>query len=138
MKRFAVLGLTALLVLAGTARTARAQLTMQMTNGWNFTFAGNVNAFFVEQWGNSRAGDATINGGLVSQAQGTNANIRTGLLPATVAFDAKGKEGDVMIDVHFGFYPEIQNGATCALGSSVGNQHDCFGAQIDMRQVYLT
>jgi hypothetical protein len=136
MKRFAVLGLTALLVLAGTARTARAQLTMQMTNGWNFTFAGNVNAFFVEQWGNSRAGDATINGGLVSQAQGTNANIRTGLLPATVAFDAKGKEGDVMIDVHFGFYPEIQNGG-CGLGC-VGNTHDQFGAQIDMRQVYLT
>ena len=136
MKRFAVLGLTALLVLAGTAQTARAQLVMQMSNGWNFTFAGNVNAFFVEQWGNSRAGDATINGGLVTQAQGTNANIRTGLLPATVAFDAKGKEGDLLIDVHFGFYPQIQNGG-CGTGC-VGNTHDQFGAQIDMRQVYLT
>jgi len=136
MKRFAVLGLTALLVLAGTARTARAQLIMQMTNGWNFTFSGNVNAFYVEQWGNAKAGDASINGGLVSQGQGTNANIRTGLLPATVAFDAKGKEGDVLIDVHFGFYPEIQNGG-CGAGC-VGNAHDQFGAQIDMRQVYLT
>jgi len=150
MKRFAVLGLTALLVLASTARTARAQLTMQMTNGWNFTFAGNVNAFYVEQWGNANAdgnglgpGAAcptvvathctpVIVGGAVVQAQGTNADVRTGLLPATVAFDAKGKEGDVLIDVHFGFYPEIQN------GGSLGNAHDQFGAQIDMRQVYLT
>lgn len=136
MKRFAVLGLTAFLVLASSAQTARAQLVMQMSNGWNFTFAGNVNAFYVEQWGNSRAGDASIAGGLVSQGQGTNANVRTGLLPATVAFDAKGKEGDVLIDVHFGFYPQIQNGG-CGVGC-VGNSHDQFGAQIDMRQVYLT
>jgi hypothetical protein len=136
MKRYAVLGLTALLVMAGTAPTARAQLTMQMTNGWNFTFAGNVNAFYVEQWGNAKAGTAPINGGLVDQGEGTNANIRTGLLPATVAFDAKGKEGGVDIDVHFGFYPEIQNGG-CGSGC-VGNAHDQFGAQIDMREVYLT
>jgi hypothetical protein len=136
MKRFAVLGLTALLMLAGTAQTARAQLVMQMSNGWNFSIAGNVNAFYIEQWGNSRPGDASINGGLVTQAQGTNANIRTGLLPATIAFDAKGKEGGVLIDVHFGFYPQIQNGG-CGAGC-VGNTHDQFGAQIDMRQVYLT
>jgi hypothetical protein len=136
MKRFAVLGLTALLVLASTAPTARAQLTMQMSNGWNFTFAGNVNAFYVEQWGNAKAGQASIDGGLVSQGEGTNANIRTGLLPATIAFDARGKEGETTIDVHFGFYPEIQNGG-CGSGC-VGNTHDQFGAQIDMREVYLT
>jgi len=136
MKRFAVLGLTALLMLAGTARTARAQLVMQMTNGWDFTFAGNVNAFYVEQWGNAKAPPVNIQGGLVAQGQGTNADVRTGLLPATVAFDAKGKEGGLLIDVHFGFYPEIQNGG-CGSGC-VGNNHDQFGAQIDMRQVYLT
>ncbi len=140
MKRFAVLGLTALLGLASMASTARAQLTMQMGNGWNFSIAGNVNAFYVEQWDNARAGGAPINGGLVVQGQGTNANIRTGLLPANIAFDAKGKEGDVLIDVHFGFYPQIQNGgcASTAGASCVGNNHDQFGAQIDMRQVYLT
>jgi hypothetical protein len=140
MKRLAVLGLTALLVLAGTGRTARAQLVMQMSNGWNFTFAGNVNAFYVEQWGNSKsdvAGAPNIVGGAVDQASGATANVRTGLLPATAAFDAKGTEGGVLIDVHFGFYPEIQNGG--AGGSGVnGNSHDQFGAQIDMRQVYLT
>src|SRR5579862_7418372 len=126
MKRFAVLGLTAFFMLA-SATTARAQLVMQMSNGWNFTFAGNVNAFYVEQWGNAKADGVgtgpgaactaltgpgsthcvpVIVGGAVVQSQGTNADIRTGLLPATVAFDAKGKEGDLLIDVHFGFYPE--------------------------------
>ena len=32
--------------LALAANTANAQLTMQMSNGWTFSFAGNVNAFF--------------------------------------------------------------------------------------------
>ena len=41
MKR---IGLVCLgLVLA--ANTANAQLTMQMSNGWTFSFAGNVNSF---------------------------------------------------------------------------------------------
>ncbi len=31
----------------GAANAAEAQLTMQMSNGWSFTFAGNVNAFLV-------------------------------------------------------------------------------------------
>jgi hypothetical protein len=48
-------------------------------------------------------------------------------------FDAKGKEGNTDLGVHFGFAPQIQCGAT---GGQV--LHDCFGAQIDMRQVYLT
>ena len=44
-------------------------------------------------------------------------------------FDAKGKEGETDLGVHFGFAPQIQCG---------GQAHDCFGAQIDMRQVFLT
>jgi len=55
--------------------------------------------------------------------------IQTGLLPAFAVFEAKGKEGNTDLAVHFGFAPEIQ----CGRGI-----HDCFGAQIDMRQVYLT
>ena len=31
----------------GAASAAEAQLTMQMSNGWSFTFGGNVNAFLV-------------------------------------------------------------------------------------------
>ena len=61
--------------------------------------------------------------------------IRTGLLPAFATFEAKGKEGGVDLGVHFGFAPQINN---------AGGVHDNFGngtqagAQIDMRQVYLT
>jgi hypothetical protein len=60
---------------------------------------------------------------------GKGFNVRTGLLPAFAVFDAKGKEGNTDLGVHFGFAPQIQCGSQA---------HDCFGAQIDMRQVYLT
>src|SRR5256885_9620566 len=48
---------------------ANAQLTMQMSNGWSFTFAGNVNVFWVFTKENTAAGDAA------------NSSVRTGLLP---------------------------------------------------------
>ena len=119
MKRLTLL----LLGLAlGVASTARAQgLTMQMSNGWSFSFSGNVNAFWVFTKG-------TNNGP-------TNSSIRTGLLPAFATFEARGKEAGLNLGIHFGFAPQIQNAAI----------HDQFvptsvqaGAQIDMRQVYLT
>jgi hypothetical protein len=112
MKRLTLL----LLGLAlGVTATARAQgLTMQMSNGWSFSFAGNVNAFWVFSSDSSKAGK--------------NSSVRTGLLPAFATFDAKGKEGGMTLGVHFGFAPQINNAGV----------HDQFGAQIDMRQVYLT
>src|SRR3982751_2086693 len=44
MKRVALLCLG---LAVGAASAAEAQLTMQMTNGWSFTFSGNVNAFAI-------------------------------------------------------------------------------------------
>jgi hypothetical protein len=141
MRRVALLCLG---LVVGAASAAEAQLTMQMGNGWSFTFAGNVNAFLVYD---------DINSAGVDPLGGKGATgIRTGLLPAFAVFDAKGKEGSTDLGVHFGFAPQIQcgynappvsgaggsNGAASD-GASVGGQgHDCFGAQIDMRQVYLT
>src|SRR5712664_3833390 len=112
MKRLTLL----LLGLAlGVATTAKAQgLTMQMSNGWSFSFSGNVNAFWVFSADSTKAGK--------------NSSIRTGLLPAFATFEAKGKEAGMNLGVHFGFAPQIQNNGV----------HDQFGAQIDMRQVYLT
>src|SRR5437870_12361218 len=98
---------------------ANAQLAMQMSNGWSFTFAGNVNVFWSFTKENTNAGDAA------------NSNIRTGLLPTFATFEAKGKEAGLTLGIHFGFAPQIQN---------VGNLHDEFTefSRIDMRQVYLT
>src|SRR3989442_946769 len=99
---------------------ANAQLTMQMSNGWSFTFAGNVNVFWVFTKQNTAAGDAS------------NSSIRTGLLPTFATFEARGKEAGMNLGVHFGFAPQIQNAGV----------HDQFGVQsgaaIAMRQVYLT
>ncbi len=143
MKR--VLG--ALLFLAlGVGGSARAQgLTMQMSNGWSFSFAGNVNAFLVFEHVDSGGGVAAPANGTLAVPVGTSegpgfgqtaTRIRTGLLPAFATFAATGKEGDLDLGVHFGFAPQIQCGAVGA--GQVGNLHDCFGAQIDMRQVFLT
>src|SRR5216110_1280933 len=125
MKRLTLL----LLGLAlGVAATASAQgLTMQMSNGWAFSFSGNVNAF----WVFSKA----------TQGGPTNSSVRTGLLPSFATFEARGKEAGMNLAVHFGFAPQIQNGN---LVPGTGAVHDNFGngtqagAQIDMRQVYLT
>jgi hypothetical protein len=124
MKR---IGLVCLgLVLA--ANTANAQLTMQMSNGWTFSFAGNVNAFLYYE--NSNDGNTVTDAGIVPPGDALNqTRITTGLLPAFAVFDAKGKEGNTDLGVHFGFAPQVN----CAAGVN-----DCFGAQIDMRQVFLT
>jgi hypothetical protein len=117
----------------GAASAAEAQLTMQMSNGWSFTFGGNVNAFLVYEKPSDNTAPTVTPGGVVGAGGDGVTRIRTGLLPAFAVFDAKGKEGNTDLGVHFGFAPQIQCGA-------VGGQvlHDCFGAQIDMRQVYLT
>jgi hypothetical protein len=124
MKRVALLCMGLVL---GAVSVSEAQLTMQMSNGWTFTFAGNVNAFAIYET-QGEDGATVAPGGLVGVG-GKGFNIRTGLLPAFAVFDAKGKEGETDLGVHFGFAPQIQCG---------GQAHDCFGAQIDMRQVFLT
>jgi hypothetical protein len=143
MKRVALLCLG---LAFGAATAAEAQLTMQMSNGWSFTFAGNVNAFAVYD-DVSDGGIASTPGGIVPAGDALGGKgafgIRTGLLPAFAVFEATGKEGETDLKVHFGFAPQIQCGYTtgreATAGSSVNGQgHDCFGAQIDMRQVFLT
>lgn len=112
MKRMPKLLLGLLVVLPAMA--AAQGLSMQMSNGWKFSFSGNVNVFAVFS--------ADANSGQ------KNFNIRTGLLPGFAVFDAKGHEGAYDLGVHVGFAPQIQNG---------GQEHDAL-AQIDMRQMYLT
>ena len=124
-------------LLLAVASTANAQLTMQMSNGWTFSFAGNVNIF--GQYQSQSNGDATGigTGALVGGNEAKGFYYGTGLLPAFATFAATGKEGNTDLGVHFGFAPQVQ----CGSGFNAGGgpkAHDCFGAQIDMRQVYLT
>ena len=121
MRRFGLVLAAAALV--GAVNTAEAQLSMQMGNGWNATFSGNVNAFYV--YSSTDLADVTV-----GKANG----IGTGLLPAFFTFDAKGKEGNTDLGVHFGFAPQVSSGNQVA--SFFGSQ--AAGAQIDMRQVYAT
>src|SRR5437773_3287357 len=118
MKRLTLL----LLGLAlGVSATGGAQgLTMQMSSGWSFSFSGNVNAFWVFS--------------KVNNSGPANSSVRTGLLPAFATFSASGKEAGLLLGVHFGFAPQIQNGPT---HDNFGNGTQA-GAQIDMRQVYMT
>src|SRR2546425_1106382 len=118
MKRLTLL----LLGLAlGVSATAGAQgLTMQMSNGWSFQFGGNVNAFWVFS--------------KVNNSGPANSSVRTGLLPAFATFSATGKEAGLNLGVDFGFAPQINN---AAVHDNFGNGTQA-GAQIDMRQVYLT
>src|SRR6266566_177663 len=122
MKRLAVLSVAVALLWPAAAN---AQLTMQMSNGWSFSFAGNVNAFWVFTKENTN---------LTSLSKTSNSSLRTGLLPAFATFEAKGKEAGMTLGIHFGFAPQINNGAAHD-NFGVGTQA---GAQIDMRQVYLT
>ena len=119
MKRLAVLSVAVALLWPAAAN---AQLTMQMSNGWSFSFAGNVNAFWVFTRGNTALNKLT------------NSSVRTGLLPAFATFEAKGKEAGMNLGIHFGFAPQINNGA---VHDNFGNGTQA-GAQIDMRQVFLT
>src|SRR2546427_2661 len=122
MKRLTLL----LLGLAlGVSATAGAQgLTMQMSNGWSFSFSGNVNAFWVFS--------------KVNNSGPANSSVRTGLLPAFATFSASGKEAGLVLGVHFGFAPQIQNGPNHDQFGNIANGGLQAGAQIDMRQVYLT
>src|SRR5207249_3810783 len=122
MKRLTLL----LLGLAlGVSATAGAQgLTMQMSNGWSFSFSGNVNAFWVFS--------------KVNNSGPANSSVRTGLLPAFATFSASGKEAGLLLGVHFGFAPQIQNGPSHDQFGDITTGGLQAGAQIDMRQVYLT
>ena len=121
MKKVALLCLGLAL---GAVNAAEAQLTMQMSNGWAFTFAGNVNAFYIYQTAKNAAGTTSAK----------DLSVGTGLLPAFAVFDAKGKEENLDVGVHFGFAPQVETGGHYS--SFFGSQ--AAGAQIDMRQVYLT
>lgn len=124
------------LALALLALPAQAQLNMQMGNGWNLTFSGNVNAFLVYE---ATDADGTVGAGALVPAGETHGfNIRTGLLPAMAVFSIKGREANRDLGATFGFAPEIQCGDANNMSPNYVNRANCQGTQIDMRQVFMT
>ena len=121
----------ALLAMILVAMPARAQLNMQMGNGWSMAFSGNVNGFLTYE---STDKNGTTGGGLVGA--GTKGfNIRTGLLPTFAVFSIKGRDNGRDLGANFGFAPEIQCGGS---SPNYTNRANCQGTQLDMRQVFMT
>ena len=119
----------AALLLAIGALPAAAQLSVETKEGWTFTFAGNVNAFYVFER-EARGGQVATPGAIVGIGRQGSA-VRSGYLPAFAVFGARRVEGPTTVGVHFGFAPQIQ---------TTGGQDDSagLGGRIDMRQVYLS
>src|SRR4051794_41672714 len=88
MKRVALLCLG---LAVGAASVAEAQLTMQMSNGWSFTFSGNVNAFAIYESTSESGGTLGAPGGLIGIG-GKGGNLGNGPLPALFVFAAERKE----------------------------------------------
>jgi hypothetical protein len=118
----------ATLVLLIPAR-AQAQVRIETPDGWTFTFAGNVGAFYVFEH-ESGAGDVTGPGALVGAGRQGSA-IRSGYLPAFAVLDAKGNEHGAELTAHFGLAPVVQ---------TTGGHDDAgeLGARIDLRQAYVS
>jgi hypothetical protein len=119
-------------LLLGT-QPADAQVTVTADDGWSFTFTGNVNAFWVFE-SQSADGEVGTPGTLIGATDAQGSTVRTGLLPTFATFEANGQEGGLDLGVHFGFAPQIQ---TPGGHDNFGNGTQA-GAQIDMREVYMT
>ena len=74
------------LLLASGAGTAAAQLSVETKEGWTFTFAGNVNAFYVFER-EARGGQVAAPGSIVGFGRQGSA-VRSGYLPAFAVFGA--------------------------------------------------
>lgn len=124
--RSAMGGVLALLLVAAPAH---AQVSIATADGWTFTFAGNVGAFYVFEH-QSAAGQVVTPGALVGIG-GQGSAVRSGYLPAFVVLDAKGTEGTVDLTAHFGLAPVVQ---------TEGGHDDAenLGARIDLRQAYVS
>lgn len=124
MRRTLALGL----LLAASAAPARAQVQLATPDGWTFTFAGNVGAFYLFE---HEASDGTVTApGTTVGAGHQGSAIRSGYLPAFAVLEAKGTEGVTDLTAHFGFAPVIQ---------TMGGHDDAdnLGARVDLRQAYV-
>ncbi len=136
----------------GLSAAANAVVVVGGDNGWEVSFDGNVNAFYVH--GNNDAGwnplglaAPTSNGNGTSSFAGTTldtSRVTSGFLPAFFSFNVKSPTVNGMTgSARFSFAPAIQNANTknqiygAAGGLNNGNSQGIQGSSIDMREVLV-
>lgn len=140
----------------GLSAAANAVVVVGGDNGWEVSFDGNINAFFVQ--GNHNAGWSELGLNAPNTVAGTNrstfattpvpnslstSRVTSGFLPAFFSFNVKSPTVNGMTGTaRFSFAPQITNGNTknqlysgppLANGLSSGIQ----GSSIDMREVLV-
>lgn len=127
----AALGSAALAM--AVAAPANAVVVVGGDNGWEVSFDGNVNGFYVNS--DIEPAPAQASGGVLAGAT-LNAlapdqdvsRVRTGLLPAFFSFNVKSPTVNGLTGKgRISFAPQINN----------ANTETAFGAQIDMREVFF-
>jgi hypothetical protein len=108
------------------SQPGEAVVVVSGDQGWEISFDGSINGFAVYEEGDNRP--ANVSGGTLSDDPEAF-RLRTGLLPALLAFNVKTPVvQDLQGSGRIGFYPQIQN----------TNQKNQFGSQIDLREVFFT
>ncbi len=137
----AVVAPAALLLGAGTP--ADAKVLVMGDGGWEVSFDGSVNVFYVfndneELSGGSVSSRGTSIADSGEAAESDSSRIRTGLLPAVFGINIKAPTtGGLDMGSRIGLYPQINNASTkTAFFGPPGTRSA--GAQIDMREIFFT
>ncbi len=133
----------ALLLASSGPAAAKIQLFGDDPTGWEVSFDGSVNAFYVFSDNDAAPADVGAGraAGLIGPSDGTSSRIRTGLLPAVFGINVKSPEiNGNTVGARLGLYPQIQNPNTKTAffgpdGTAGGRQA---GAQIDLREIFGT
>jgi hypothetical protein len=144
LRIFIVLGLV-----AGTflmVMPAQAKVAVGTSNGWEFSTDGFINAFAVMEDADDQAEGGTLadhsaldffQGATDADDKNNKAfRIRTGLLPALLAFNVKAPTTNgIDVAARVGLYPQIQDPDQARLNSTTDH---AFGAVMDVREVFIT
>jgi Gram-negative porin len=123
----------------GLSAAANAVVVVGGDNGWEVSFDGNINAFFVQQnndegWNNLGFGNANDTGGDGRNAEDIS-RVTSGFLPAFFSFNVKSPTVNGMTgSARFSFAPTIQNATNKNQLTSNGAIE---GASIDTREVLV-
>lgn len=132
----------------GLTSAANAVVVVGGDNGWEVSFDGNINAFYVQ--GDNDAGwnplglQSPTAGGSFTGNQIDSARITSGFLPAFFSFNVKSPTVNGLTATgRFSFAPQITNANTknqiygAAGGLNGGNSQGIQGSSIDMREVLV-